>query len=191
MTDELDQRCSDDDRDRAVAMLREALSQGRLDRSEFGDRIDAVLAARTHGDLRVVLADIEITGVDSASASHQWLSQLGVGDVRSSGTKFALSIFGSQSFAPRTARTVVVAIFGSSLVDLSGLPATQHRKIVAISLFGSTKIVLGPQQRAHLGGLAVLGSKRLSRRVRSTGPIAVDVTGLTLMGSIAVVGRRR
>jgi hypothetical protein len=190
MGDELDQRCSDDDRDRAVLKLREALSEGRLDRSEFGDRVDAVLVARTHGDLRVVLADIDITGVGGASVGLERPMLPGPGEAMMSGTKFALSIFGSQSLAPRSTRTVVVAIFGSSLVDLSGLSVTQRRRIVAISLFGSTKVVLGPEQRAHLGGLAVLGSKRLSRRVRSTGPITVEVTGLALLGSVAVVGRR-
>jgi Domain of unknown function (DUF1707) len=51
-------RASDEDRDRAAASLREHCAQGRLTVDELDERLTAVFAARTHGDLRQVTADL-------------------------------------------------------------------------------------------------------------------------------------
>lgn len=51
-------RTSDADRDRAAARLQDHFVEGRLTREELDERITAALNARTHGDLRRVLADL-------------------------------------------------------------------------------------------------------------------------------------
>jgi uncharacterized protein DUF1707 len=53
-----DMRASDRDRDCAGAVLREAYTAGRLDPEEFGERLDAVYAAKTWGELRNLTADL-------------------------------------------------------------------------------------------------------------------------------------
>jgi Domain of unknown function (DUF1707) len=42
-----DTRCWPPDRDRVLELLRAAVADGRLDRAEFDERVDAALAART------------------------------------------------------------------------------------------------------------------------------------------------
>lgn len=51
-------RISDADRDRAAALLRDHFAAGRLTPSELDERLTAALAAKTFGDLRLVLADL-------------------------------------------------------------------------------------------------------------------------------------
>ena len=51
-------RASDADRERTATLLREHLAVGRLTAEEFSERVDKALAARTLGDLEVLLADL-------------------------------------------------------------------------------------------------------------------------------------
>ncbi|MCV6980437.1 DUF1707 domain-containing protein [Mycolicibacterium pulveris] len=51
-------RVSDSDRAHVRQLLENAVGQGLLTLDEFGERFDAVLTARTRGDLRAVLADL-------------------------------------------------------------------------------------------------------------------------------------
>ena len=51
-------RCSDADRERTVALLREHLAAGRLTAEEFHERLDAAYAAKTLGQLDELLADL-------------------------------------------------------------------------------------------------------------------------------------
>jgi uncharacterized protein DUF1707 len=51
-------RASDQDRERAAELLRDAYVAGRLSREEFDGRIAAAYSARTYGELRDLTADI-------------------------------------------------------------------------------------------------------------------------------------
>ena len=51
-------RASDADRDRFIEVLRAAVADGRLDRAEFDERLDAALAARTIDALTPLTADL-------------------------------------------------------------------------------------------------------------------------------------
>jgi len=51
-------RASDADRERTATLLREHHAVGRLTAEEFSERVDKALAARTLGDLEVLLADL-------------------------------------------------------------------------------------------------------------------------------------
>jgi hypothetical protein len=51
-------RASDEDRERTAALLREHHAVGRLTAEEFEDRLEGVFAARTHGDLDALVADL-------------------------------------------------------------------------------------------------------------------------------------
>jgi hypothetical protein len=51
-------RASDEDRRRAVTALEQHTAAGRLNLDEYADRVDRVLASRTHADLAGVLADL-------------------------------------------------------------------------------------------------------------------------------------
>ncbi|MGH3156259.1 MAG: DUF1707 SHOCT-like domain-containing protein, partial [Streptosporangiaceae bacterium] len=51
-------RISDADREEVAARLREHFAEGRLSCDELDERISAVFAAKTYGDLRHVLTDL-------------------------------------------------------------------------------------------------------------------------------------
>jgi hypothetical protein len=53
-----DMRASDADRDRVIDVLRAAAGDGRLTAEEFGERMQAALSSRTHGQLAVLTADL-------------------------------------------------------------------------------------------------------------------------------------
>lgn len=65
----LDIRASDEDRQRTIAALQRHTEVGRLSLDEFTDRVDAVCAARTLGDLAVITRDLPAAAGDAAMAT--------------------------------------------------------------------------------------------------------------------------
>ena len=68
-------RASDADRESTVAQLREHGAAGRLDVDELEQRIGAAYAARTHGELAALLADLpakRATGAVAPRRPHDW-----------------------------------------------------------------------------------------------------------------------
>lgn len=51
-------RAADTDREKVAERLRSALNEGRLDLHEYDDRLQRAYAAKTYGDLDVLLADL-------------------------------------------------------------------------------------------------------------------------------------
>ncbi|WP_207939185.1 DUF1707 SHOCT-like domain-containing protein [Actinomadura darangshiensis] len=51
-------RIGDAERDAVMVALHDHFAEGRLDRGELDERLDAVLTARTHGDLRALVRDL-------------------------------------------------------------------------------------------------------------------------------------
>lgn len=58
MTRPDDIRIGDAERDAVMVALHDHFAAGRLDRGELDERLDAVLAAKTHGDLRTLVRDL-------------------------------------------------------------------------------------------------------------------------------------
>ena len=55
-------RVSDAEREAAAAELREHFASGRLDQEELNERLSAVFAARTRGDLNAIFTDLPSAG---------------------------------------------------------------------------------------------------------------------------------
>lgn len=64
-------RASDDDRDRLVEQLQRHAIAGRLSMEEYAERVDRVLAARTHGDLAAVMDDLPDESKVDATRDHR------------------------------------------------------------------------------------------------------------------------
>jgi hypothetical protein len=80
-----EQRASDDDRQQVVRALERHTAAGRLTLDEYADRVDRALAARTHGQLASVTADLPAepepspAGPGDAAQAHAGTArQLGV-----------------------------------------------------------------------------------------------------------------
>jgi hypothetical protein len=81
-------RASDAERESAVTLLREHETAGRLDVEELEQRVGAAYAARTHGELQALLADLpgslparRSAPARRATISHEWAAFLKVGFV--------------------------------------------------------------------------------------------------------------
>jgi hypothetical protein len=61
-------RAGDGDRDLAADALRRHYADGRLEPAEFAERLDAVLAARTYGELDAAVADLPADDEATAKA---------------------------------------------------------------------------------------------------------------------------
>ncbi|CAL9546993.1 DUF1707 SHOCT-like domain-containing protein [Streptomyces albus] len=135
-----DVRASDADRDRVADILREALAEGRLDPQEHGERIDAVYAAKTMGELEPLIRDLPAGREAASGAAHGEGEDPGAG--RSYASSFATfsashtSGAGALGWGPKEN---LVAIFsGSGRKGRWRVP----RKINAFALFGGIEIDL-------------------------------------------------
>src|SRR5919205_1057067 len=70
-TDPRELRASDHDRDRVAEVLRQAAGDGRLTLEELDERLSAVYAAKTYGELEPITRDLPIGTQSSAPAPQQ------------------------------------------------------------------------------------------------------------------------
>ncbi len=66
-----DMRASDSDREKIAARLRDAHAEGRLSINEFQDRLDALYAAQTYGELEPLVRDIPVARTHKTPAIVQ------------------------------------------------------------------------------------------------------------------------
>jgi hypothetical protein len=99
-------RISDQDRERAAAAIREHFAAGRLDGAEFEERLQAIYAARTRGELDALAADLPALPVTPAEARAI------VVQARSEISRRAMQNAGG-SFAPFLVCTVIWAASGA------------------------------------------------------------------------------
>lgn len=67
-TDHRDMRISDAERERVVAQLNTAVSEGRLTLAEFEERVDGVLRSRTFGEIEPYVIDLPVQSIKAPEA---------------------------------------------------------------------------------------------------------------------------
>src|SRR6202161_4435163 len=129
-----DLRASDADRERVVAMLGEALADGRISHDEHGERMSAALSARTLGELARLTTDL-------AAPEHQ--------PVRLDGGRPVAALFTS---AERSGRWVVpatmtcVAAFGEVVLDLREALLQDRHVVLSVDAVMNGTEILGRQR---------------------------------------------
>ncbi|MGY1680804.1 DUF1707 domain-containing protein [Geodermatophilus sp. SYSU D01176] len=143
-------RASDADREATVTRLQRAVAEGRIDLSEFGDRVEAAYAAGTLDDLAALVADlppdapppVQIVGKRTPEEVS-----LVFGDIRIAGT----------ADAPRRASTV----FGDVRLDLRGLRTDADRVDTTLgTVFGDVDVVVAEGVDTELQGRTFFGDRR-------------------------------
>ncbi|MFI8851409.1 DUF1707 domain-containing protein [Streptomyces sp. NPDC053499] len=133
-------RASDADRDRVADILREALAEGRLDAEEHSERVEAVYAAKTMGELQPLVRDLPAGRSVTAEAEEG--GNAGASGQRSYGTAFATFAASHTSGPTHPAygpKENLVAIFsGTGRKGRWRVP----RKINAFACFGGIEIDL-------------------------------------------------
>jgi hypothetical protein len=144
-------RASDADREAVVARLQSALSEGRIDLDEFGQRAEAAYAAVTRAELDLLVSDlprnapppIEIVGTRTPE------------EVTSVFGDIALT---SRSTPPRRVGTV----FGDIRIDLRGLRTSAERIDLYLStVFGDIDVIVAEGVDAELQGRTVFGDRKV------------------------------
>lgn len=167
-------RASDHDRERVVAMLGEALADGRLSHDEYSERMPVALSARTLGDLAGLTSDLappELQPVQLDSG-QQPVSAL-----------FSTAARGGRWVVPEA--LTCVAAFGEVVLDLrEALLTDRHVVLTVYALFGRVRIVVPAGVEVVMNGREILGSQRggTTRRV----PTSSDVPVIEVRGYVAV-----
>ena len=167
-----DLRASDTDRERTVALLGEALADGRLSHDEYAERMPAALSARTLGELADLTSDL-------AAPEHQPLQLHGGAPVT--------ALFGPVHRRGRwvvPATLTCVSAFGEIVLDLSEAILTEHHVVINVyALFGRLRLTVPPGVEVVMNGTTILGRQRggTARRV----PTSSDVPVIEVRGYVA------
>jgi hypothetical protein len=171
-----DLRASDTDRDRVLAMLGEAMSDGRLTADEHAERVQRAIAARTLGELAELTADLAISSAQP---------------VRLDGGKVITGIFGP---ARRDGRWVVpenltvTAMFGEVEVDFTqAILQTSRVQVYATVFGGRLRLIVPDGVSVIVSGHMVLGRKRGGTPAPADpGAPVIEVKALVLGGELSV-----
>ena len=171
-----DLRASDADRDRVLALLAEAMSDGRLTPDEHAERVQRACTARTLGELADLTADLVV-----ASAQP----------VRLDGGRVISGIFGP---AKRDGRWVVpetltvTAMFGEVEVDVTqAILQARHVQLHANVIGGRLRLVVPDGVSVVVTAPLVLGRRRGGTPLPADADTPViEVKGLVLGGEIIV-----
>ncbi|HYB14168.1 MAG TPA: DUF1707 domain-containing protein [Streptosporangiaceae bacterium] len=171
-----DLRASDADRDRTLALLADAVSDGRLTADEHAERVQRACTARTLGQLAELTADLAVPSAQP---------------VRLDGGRVINGIFGP---ARRDGRWVVpenltvTAMFGEVEVDFTQAILQARRvQLYATVVGGRLRLVVPDGVSVIVTGHAVLGRRR-GGTPPPTAPDTpvIEVKALVLGGEVIV-----
>ena len=171
-----DLRASDTDRDRVLAMLGEAMSDGRLTADEHAERVQRAIAARTLGELAELTADLAISSAQP---------------VRLDGGKVITGIFGPGRRDGRWVvpeNLTVTAMFGEVEVDFTQAILQASRVQLYATVFGGRlRLIVPDGVSVIVSGHMVLGRKRGGTPAPADpGAPVIEVKALVLGGELSV-----
>jgi len=171
-----DLRASDTDRDRVLAMLGEAMSDGRLTADEHAERVQRAIAARTLGELAELTADLAISSAQP---------------VRLDGGKVITGIFGPGRRDGRWVvpeNLTVTAMFGEVEVDFTqAILQTSRVQLYATVFGGRLRLIVPDGVSVIVSGHMVLGRKRGGTPAPADpGAPVIEVKALVLGGELSV-----
>jgi hypothetical protein len=175
-------RASDTERDTAATRLQAAFAEGRLDDTEFDQRMRAALTARTRTDLAQLMTDLPADAPAPPPAPAG--SQPG---------RLAVTFKSSLRRAGRWRvpdHFTTVVYKGDGLLDLRAAELTaQVTTISAVAYKSRIDILVPPGVRVEAGGLGVsTGSAALDGTLSANAPV-VHVRGYSYKGTVEVTGR--
>jgi hypothetical protein len=187
-------RASDADRDRAASVINNALAEGRLTAEEHSERLDAIYAAKTHGELVPVLDDLPAAGTAAAPAPAS--SGAGLAPGRRSAK--IIAIFGGASrkgtWQPEPVMHVVT-VFGGVELDFryAVLPGSEI-VLYATTVLGGMAITVPPEMRVIDNGAAILGGREVAGdgpESSAPGAPVLRIEGACVLGGIEVKRKPR
>ncbi|WP_231642589.1 DUF1707 domain-containing protein [Nocardia sp. NRRL S-836] len=195
--DQSHMRASDADRERIAQVLHKATAEGRLDIHELDERLAAVYAAKTYGELVPITADLVLSGLPQSPAVPQHRSAV---DARVGGEPGSAVSVAFWSGVNRRGQWVVprlhnaVAVMGGIELDLThALFAEQEVTISVFAFWGGVEIRVPDDINVKVDGFGFMGAfeDRAPARRYIPGAPTVRITGLALMGGVEVKGPKK
>jgi uncharacterized protein DUF1707 len=179
-------RAADTDRIQMAQLLSDAAAQGRLEMTEFEDRLKKAYAAETLDQLDRLSSDLP--GIATTAP--------GVGPGRPAPSTLLLAIMSGFERRGRwnvPKRLTSVTFFGGGVIDLRYADFTSADvEIHSYSICGGQTILVPPEVNVDLRGVGVMGSfDGLSVGAGSPGAPHVTVRGFSLWGSVGVKRKNR
>ncbi|MFE0811039.1 DUF1707 domain-containing protein [Streptomyces sp. NPDC058794] len=199
MTDDAPElRASDADRERVAEVLRDALAEGRLDMSEFEERLDATYSARTYGELAPITRDLPVGTAVAApkvsmtkepAAAGEWAGRITGGEGSSSWAVAVMSGFQRKGRWTVPRRFNSFAFWGGGEIDLrEALFADGEVVINCVAVMGGIDVIVPPGVEVIVRGVGVMGDfdHRESGVPGDPGAPRVIVTGFAFWGGVGV-----
>jgi len=175
-------RASDQERDAATQRLQQAFAEGRLDDTEFDQRMRGALTARTRADLDALLADLPAEGPAIGPA----------GGPATSPGRLAVAFKSSVRRAGRwrvPERYRAVVYKGSGWLDLRAAELTAPvTTLVAVAYKSQVTILVPPGVRVEAGGFGADTDTEPGAIVPAGAPV-VHVRGFSYKGTVQVRSR--
>jgi len=176
---------SDADRDEAVARLRDACGEGRLNLEEVAERAEAAYTARTRSQLRKVLADLPDPVAPSAAPAPERTGPrtklFALGDDIERGGRWVVD-----------AETAATAVLGDIKLDMREAYFSSDAPVLELrTVFGGIWIWVPAGIGVDLHGSALLGDRSVQIEQPPPGAPVVTVHANTVFGSVRVANNRR
>lgn len=198
MTEDLPElRASDADRERVVEHLRDALAEGRLDMTEFEERLEAAYQARTYGELAPLTRDLPVPGVvapavnmvKQSARDGSWASRVVGGEGSSS---WAVAIMGGFERKGRWTvpkRFNCFTFWGGGGIDLRDANFADHEVVInCVAIMGGMDVIVPPGVEVVVRGIGIMGGfdHREDGVHGEPGAPRVIVTGVAFWGGVGV-----
>lgn len=176
---------ADTDRIQVAQLLGDAAAQGRLDLSEYEDRLKKAYAAQTFEQLDRLSSDLP--GIATTAPA--------IGPGRPAPSTLLLALMSGFERRGRwnvPKRLTSVALFGGGVIDLRYADFTSADvEIRSYSIFGGQTILLPPELNVDVRGRGVMGAFDDLGDQGSPGAPHVTISGLSLWGSVTVRRKKR
>jgi hypothetical protein len=198
-----DLRASDPDRERVADVLRNAAGLGRISMDELEERLEAVYAAKTYGELVPITRDLPSDdsvpplhapspGRAPVPAAAVAPTDLVVGGAVPAGRSKAIAIMSGANRAgswivPR--RFTAFAFWGGSILDLREARFESEVTVIrATAIMGGVQVLVPEGVRVEVTGLGIMGGFNESGAKPATAANApvVRVAGLAFWGGVLV-----
>jgi len=177
-------RAADDDRIQVAQLLTDAAAQGRLDLTEYEDRLAKAYAATTYSELDLLSADLP-----------------GIANTRRGACKPApatvllaiMSGFERRGRWNVPRKMTTFTLWGGGVVDLRYADFTSAEvEIHAYSIMGGQTILLPPEVNVSISGTGVMGAfDHVINGVGAPGAPQITIKGFSLWGSVGIKRKKR
>ena len=182
-------RVSDSERERVIALLQSAASEGRLTLSEFSERSEAVYAARTRGELDRFVDDLPVTPEHDEHAGFGRRSGSTEGTVNERRFNAIMGDTDERLVGEIAETQRVLAVMGDVTLDLRDAALPSGRIFVTGTVvMGGVRIIVPDGIKVRTEGVNVMGDVKTRVDSDTSGQVpTLHVKMTNVMGEVRIV----